>query len=134
MSVAAHSTLKESFSRCCVSPAFLDRFYEIFLASHPAIAPMFRNTNFARQKQLLRTGLTMMVMHAEKNATGTQGLSRIADSHSSKHLNIEPSLYQYWTESLLKAIKECDSQCDAKLESDWRAALKTGVAHIAAQY
>jgi len=134
MSVLTQNTLKDSFSRCCVNPAFLDRFYEIFLGSHPAIAPMFRNTNFARQKQLLRTGLAMMMMHVEGNQVGTQGLDRIAQSHSRKQLNIDPSLYQYWTESLLTAIKECDPQCDARLEGDWRQALKAGVSHIAAKY
>ena len=95
---------------------------------------MFRNTNFAKQKQLLRTGLTMMIMHLDGNRVGTQGLDRIGQSHSRKQLNIDPALYQYWTESLLKAIKECDPQCDAKLEGDWRQALKAGVSHITAQY
>ena len=43
-----------SYGRCCVHPAFFDRFYEIFLGSDPAIRPMFVRTNFAKQKALLR--------------------------------------------------------------------------------
>lgn len=44
---------KDSFGRCISTPQFIDRFYEIFLASHPAVKPMFRNTNFVQQKELL---------------------------------------------------------------------------------
>jgi hemoglobin-like flavoprotein len=128
------SSVKDSFSRCCVNPKFLDRFYEIFLGSHPTIAPMFRNTDFARQKQLLRTGLTMVLMHATGNKVGTQGLDRIGQSHSRKGLNIDPALYPNWVESLIKAVKECDPQCDRKMEEDWRDVLKQGTALIASQY
>lgn len=134
MSVLTQSPVKESFSRCCVNSKFLDRFYEIFLASHPAIAPLFRNTDFAKQKMALRSGLAMMVMHTEGNKVGTQGLDRIGQSHSRKHLNIDPSLYQFWIESLIKTVKECDPQCDAKLEGEWRQALKAGAAHISGRY
>jgi len=128
------SPVKDSFSRCCTNPKFLDRFYEIFVGSHPAIAPMFRNTDFAKQKQLLRTGITMVLMHGEGNKVGTQGLDRIAQSHSRTKLNIEPSLYPNWVESLIKAIKECDPQCNKQLEEDWRAMLQKGTAYIAGQY
>lgn len=134
MSVLAQSPVKESFSRCCVNPKFLDRFYEIFLASHPAIAPLFQRTDFAKQKMALRSGLAMMVMHTEGNKIGTQGLDRIGQSHSRKHMNIDPALYQYWIESLIKTVKECDPQCDAKLEGEWRQALKAGASYISSQY
>ncbi|MDE3225253.1 MAG: globin [Nitrospirota bacterium] len=134
MASVATSVVKDSFSRCCVNPKFLDRFYEIFLASHPAIAPMFRNTDFARQKQLLRTGLTMVLMHGDGNQVGTQGLGRIGQSHSRKGMKIDPALYPHWVESLIKAVKECDPQCDKALEEEWRATLKKGTAFIASQY
>ncbi len=134
MASVATSVVKDSFSRCCVNPKFLDRFYEIFLSSHPAIAPMFRNTDFAKQKQLLRTGLTMVLMHGEGNQVGTQGLGRIGQSHSRKGLKIDPALYPNWVESLIKAVKECDPQCDKSLEEEWRTMLKKGTALIASQY
>jgi hemoglobin-like flavoprotein len=128
------SAVKNSFSRCCVNSKFLDRFYEIFLGSNPVIAPMFRHTDFAKQKQLLRTGLTMVLMHGEGNQVGTQGLDRIGQSHSRKGLKIDPALYPNWIESLIKAVKECDPQCDTKLEDEWREMLKKGTALIASQY
>ncbi len=33
-----------SYGRCCVHPEFFDRFYDIFLASDPAIRPMTQYT------------------------------------------------------------------------------------------
>lgn len=45
----AQSEVEKSFGRCTVNPNCLDRFYQIFLASHPAIAPMFAHTDMTRQ-------------------------------------------------------------------------------------
>ncbi|MCL5668412.1 MAG: hypothetical protein M1392_00060 [Gammaproteobacteria bacterium] len=42
------SALKDSYGRCTVNQKFLDRFYDIFLTSHPAIKPMFAKTDFAK--------------------------------------------------------------------------------------
>ncbi|MEW6542922.1 MAG: globin [Nitrospirota bacterium] len=134
MPAVTMSPVKDSFGRCCINPNFIDRFYEIFLASHPAIAPMFRNTDFTRQKQLLRAGLNMVLMHHDHNPVGTQGLDRIGQSHGRQKLNIDPLLYKYWVESLVKAVKECDPQCDGKLEDEWRAVLRNGTAYIMAKY
>ncbi|MBM4124806.1 MAG: globin [Nitrospira sp.] len=130
----ALSPVMDSFSRCSVNPKFLDRFYDIFLSSNPTIAPMFKNTDFAKQKRLIRAGITMVMMHADGNKTGTQALDRIAQSHGRHNLNIAPSLYPYWIDSLIKAVQECDPQWDGKLEVEWRAALRKGTDHITAQY
>ena len=54
-----------SLTRCLGIPAFLDRFYEIFLASSPEVAEKFKDTNFARQKVALGQSLYLMVMAAE---------------------------------------------------------------------
>ena len=42
--------VKQSYGRACLAPHFIDRFYDIFLGSHPSIKPMFKHTDFARQK------------------------------------------------------------------------------------
>lgn len=122
-----------SYGRCCVSPKFFDRFYEIFLESHPAIKPMFAHTNFIRQKALLREGVSMMLLHLEGKLVGTMCLDRLAETHSPRRMNITPQLYQYWIDSLVKAVKECDAQCTPELEIAWRKALHTGVHYIAMQ-
>ena len=82
--------VKQSYGRACLNPKVIDRFYEIFLESHPAIKPMFHKTDFTKQKQLLKTGVIMMLAHLEGKAVWTSHLDKIAKSHSKKHLNIPP--------------------------------------------
>jgi hemoglobin-like flavoprotein len=126
--------VKQSCGRACLNPNFLDRFYEIFLNSNPIIKPLFAKTDFKKQKELLRTGLFMLLAHLEGKSSGTMGLNRIAESHSKKKLNINPNLYQFWIDSLVQAVKECDKKCDPELERVWQKCLRAGVDHIASQY
>ena len=126
--------VKESYSRCCVNPRFFDLFYENFLRSHPTIAPMFAKTDMTKQKSLLRQGVSMMFMHLGGNSVGTTGIDRIAESHSKKKLNIDPNLYDYWINSLVKSVKECDPKITPTLEVEWKKVLRSGVDRIVAQY
>ena len=126
--------VKHSYGRAALKPAFFDRFYDIFLGSHPSFKPMFQRTDFNKQKQLLKTGVAMMLSHLEGKPVGTMTLNRIAESHSKKRLNIQPALYQYWIDSLVAAAKECDSQWTPDIERSWQKALRAGVDYITEQY
>lgn len=126
--------VKQSYGRACLAPHFIDRFYDIFLGSHSSIKPMFKNTDFAKQKQLLRTGIAMLLSHVEGKAAGTMTLNRIAESHSKKNLNIQPSLYQYWIDSLVSAAKKCDAKWTPAIERAWQKVLRAGVEYITQSY
>ncbi len=122
-----------SYGRCCMNPRFFDRFYEVFLTSHPAIKPMFAKTNFLKQKALLREGVAMMLLHLEGKSVGTVCLDRLAVSHSPRRMNITPQLYEFWINSLVQAIKECDPDCTPEIEGEWRKALHAGVHYMVMQ-
>lgn len=126
--------VKESYSRCCVNPKFFDTFYNNFLASHPTIAPMFAKTDMAKQKTLLRQGVSMMFMHLAGNGVGTVGIDRIGESHSKKKMNIDPGLYDFWINSLVKTARECDEKMTPQLEAEWKKTLRAGVDRIAGAY
>ena len=126
--------VKESYSRCCVNSKFFDRFYENFLSSHPAIAPLFAETEMTKQKQLLRQGISMMFMLLGGNSVGTTGIDRIGESHSKKNLNIDPNMYDFWINSLVKTVKEFDEKMTTPLEADWKKTLRIGVDRIVAFY
>ena len=126
--------VKQSYGRACLDPKFFDRFYDIFLASNPRIKPMFAKTDFSKQKAALRTGLAMLLAHLEGKAAGTMTVNRIGESHSKKNMNIDPNLYQFWIDSLVKAVKECDKKWTPDLEAPWQKCLRAGVDHIVAQY
>jgi len=120
-----------SFGRCTMNRKFFDRFYEIFLKSHPSIPPMFKSTDFAKQKGLLRSGVSMMLMLDKGQMVAKMALDRIAASHGAKgKVNVPHSLYPYWIDSLIAAVKECDAECTPELEREWRQVLQRGVNHI----
>ncbi|HEX9758533.1 MAG TPA: hypothetical protein VGB26_12180 [Nitrospiria bacterium] len=53
---------KESYARCISNPNFINRFYEIFMASHPDIKSLFKNTDWDKQMELLKKGVSMMIL------------------------------------------------------------------------
>jgi hemoglobin-like flavoprotein len=127
------SELQSSYGRCTVNPKFLDRFYEIFLASHPAIKPMFAKTDFTKQKAALRNGISMMIMYEGKTQVSKMALDRLGHSHGKQGMNMDPKLYQYWIDSLVKAVKECDQQFSPDLEKQWREAMRKGIDYMVSQ-
>lgn len=131
MDIAA---VRSSMGRAQRQGALFDRFYEIFLTSHVSIGPMFTNTDFAKQKELLRQGLNLTIMFADGNQIGQNGVDRIRRSHSRSNLNIQPSLYPHWKNSFMQAVRECDPDFNPALEQSWSEVLQLAIDHIAAGY
>ena len=120
--------VKRSYSRCFIGEKnLIDRFYDIFLVSHPDIPEMFKYTDFNQQKLLLRQGINCMIMYAEGVFAGDFCLEEIKVSHNRKHYNINPSYYPYWKQSLLKALKEYDPEFNSELEALWSESLDKGI-------
>jgi hemoglobin-like flavoprotein len=122
--------VQQSFSRCTLKKGFVDRFYEIFLASHPSLKPMFAHTNFVEQKQLLRKGISMMLLFAQGNPMAKNAMDRLAKSHGPEGMKIRPELYSYWVDGLMRAVAEFDPQFGPELDKAWREALAAGIGHI----
>ena len=59
-----YEDLQQSYGRCLRDKQFIERFYERFTASHPAIAPLFARTDFSRQRMALRRGISVAIFHA----------------------------------------------------------------------
>ena len=57
-----YKAVEQSFGRFSLKKEFYDRFYDIFLAKDPRIAEKFANTDFDKQKEALKMGLTHLVM------------------------------------------------------------------------
>ena len=126
--------VKLSYGRALLKGDLIDRFYDIFLVSHPEIKPKFSKTNFEQQKGLLKHGINLMISFAGKSSTGMSGLTRIQQSHSIGRMNIEPKFYTYWGNSLLKAISEFDPEFSDSLKEDWRKVLRVGIEFIISGY
>ena len=123
-----------SLTRCLGMPAFLDRFYEIFLESSPEVAEKFKHTNFARQKVALGQSLYLMVMAAEGGEAAVAYLDRIAERHGRSDLDIRPELYDVWLDALVATARELDSDFDDETEAVWREMIRPGIEIMRARY
>jgi len=121
---------KESYARCIVNPKFIDRFYEIFIESHPDIKPLFKNTDWEKQKELLRKGVSMMILFENNDPVATSVLNRIDEFHSPRGTYVDPKLYPYWVDSLLATVEEFDQKFSPEVEVAWRRVLNKGINFI----
>jgi hemoglobin-like flavoprotein len=126
-------TFEASLARCKANPAFLDRFYAIFLASSPKVREKFAQTDFARQKAALQASFTAMLAAARDQTAGSK-LNDLAERHSSRHLNIGAELYDLWLDSLLAAVKECDPQYDPQVRDAWERVMMVGIGYLLSRY
>ena len=116
-----------SFGRCTVNPDFMKDFYDEFLASHPSVQDYFKNTDMQAQRALLKNGLTYLIMFANGSAMAKGKMERLGESHDKNHMNINPQLYKYWVNSLLKVIKIHDKKMTKELFDAWKEVILIGV-------
>jgi hemoglobin-like flavoprotein len=126
--------LQQSYGRCLREKNFIERFYEIFLASDPRIAPMFQNTDMAAQRFALRRGISVAISHAAGSSLAKNTVDKMADVHSRKgHAPVPPDMYRFWIDSLIQAVAETDPQVTPPLLARWRTGMdiviKTFVKH-----
>lgn len=130
-----YSDLHQSYGRCIRGGQFIERFYDIFLDSHPDVAKAFAKTDFDRQRRLLRRTLTSAIMYAAGSASVEREITTMAQIHSRKgRAPVQPHLYNYWLESLITTIREFDPECSPQLERRWRDALGKIIQHFTSVY
>jgi len=130
--------VQQSLGRCLlnksVEQSFLDAFYDAFLASDSRIPPMFDRTDMTKQKNLLRQGLTMLLMYSKNTPLARSAIEQLAIKHSRRQLNIAPELYPLWVNSLLTCVEKYDPDFDASLREKWHQSLATGIEAMTKAY
>ena len=130
-----YADLHQSYGRCLRDKNFIDRFYAVFLASHPSIRAMFRLTDFVQQRVALLHGINVAILHAADHPLSRRATERIADVHGRQgRAPVEPALYRYWIDSLLQVIGETDPQATPELLARWRYAMEAVCATFARRY
>jgi hemoglobin-like flavoprotein len=124
MSNDTFDDLQTSYGRCLRSGRFIERFYEIFIASHPDVPKLFAHTDMGRQYFALRRGISAAISHAGGSTLAQRTMDDMAHAHSrTGRAPVPVALYPYWLESLLAAIRECDPECTPALLQRWRTAM-----------
>lgn len=120
----------DSFERCIDDPAFLDRFYDIFISSNDEVAQKFQNTDMGNQKGVLKISLSYMMMAHQTPRV----LDKMAVRHNAQNLNIEPHLYSLWLDCMVEAVKRTDAKFSDSVEHAWRQMMQPGIDYIISKY
>lgn len=130
-----YDDLQQSYGRCLREKNFIERFYEVFMDAHPSIKPMFDKTDFNTQRLALRRGISAAIEHASGSRLSERTVKQMAEIHSRKgRVPVEPSLYPYWVESLVQAVRETDPQVDEALLVRWRQGMSKVIETFVNQY
>ena len=130
------SAVESSFGRCCTKDEFWKAFYDRFLESSPEIAPMFAETDFEKQRGLIRAGVNFVLIYAKnaENSLAKTKLNSIGVTHDKAHYNVRPDMYPLWEDSIIATIREMDPKFDDALEQEWRAAIKPALELLKSHY
>lgn len=134
MEKLAQDMVRQSYGRCLQDSSFFDKFYDRFLSSSDEIRVKFANTDFDKQKLLIKNGINMVIMFANENKVAVNAINRIRDSHSSARMDIPPRLYDNWRTCLLETIKECDPKLEAECLKAWDEVMRLAITHITEGY
>ena len=131
------SDVKVSLGRCLLNQKhekrFLDRFYDVFVDSHPSIRVLFENTDFGKQVKALKHGLNMAILYAEGDSLADDVLDKIKCTHAGS-LQIPAELFPYWLESIMKTIAEYDEKFSPELDRRWRYVFEKSIKLIKSGY
>jgi hemoglobin-like flavoprotein len=129
------ATFHDSFHRCKAVPGFFDSFYKKLLSSSDEVREKFADTDFERQKRVLRNSFYLLMLAAQDKENGPEEyLEDIAIRHDAEHLDVAPHLYSLWLECLLHTVQETDPNYSAEVEEAWRELMNVGVLYLISQY
>jgi hemoglobin-like flavoprotein len=125
---------RASYDRCAQVARFVDDFYARLFEVLPEARARFAQTDFDRQRRLLRHAIGLLLSFPSERDGEPNILSRLAERHSRKDLAIEPAFYGPFLESLIDTVKRHDPACTPAVEQAWRTTLAKGFAYMQSRY
>jgi len=124
------SLVIDSYRRCVARADFIDRFYIHLFEASPDIREKFRDTDLEQQRTMIRKAITTIIMQSAGIQAANLSLDRIAATHGKEGMNITPDMYQLWIDTMVRTVRECDSQCDHRVAETWRVVLSQGIGYL----
>ncbi len=134
MSELGVEEVKRSLGRSLINGDVFTTFYDFFLRADPRIPQLFENTDWEEQKRLLRQGVNSVISFYDGSQTAKSTMDRIRYTHGRDRKNIPPDLYDFWVDSMVKAVKEHDDQFTPELEERWKEILTYGADFVRSGY
>ena len=132
--MATHDIVQASYDRCLANGDFFQTFYDIFLATSPDIASKFAQTDFNKQKNIIKASVAMMIRLGTGNANARRIIEKVGDTHGQQGLDIRPAFYDLWLNSLCNAIEIHDTEYSAELATLWRERMQEGIQLVIDRY
>lgn len=129
-----YEAVQASYDRCLEDETFFDTFYDLFLVKSPEIPPLFKDTDFRRQKQVVRVSVRMMIRLGLGEPQTVEAIEKLGELHSSRDRNIKPELYELWLNALCESVKQHDPEYTAELEQQWRDTMQHGIELMTSMY
>ena len=131
-----HHIFNDSYDRILQTDQnnqFFDTFYQNFLATSTEVTEKFKNTDFKRQKMMLKKSF-MHVLDFYSTGKANTYMNQITHVHSQAAQDIRPELYDLWLNSLVAAVQTCDPYFDQKVELAWRMIFSSGITYMKSHY
>ena len=125
---------RASYERCCAAPEFFESFYRHFFKACPEAEARFANTDFERQHRLLRHAIGLLLIFPKQPESEPTLLTRLAERHSRRDLDVPPSLYAFFVDSLIATVERYDSEFTPAVEDAWRTTLSKGIEYLKSRY
>ena len=131
----ALDTAWKSYGKWSLKREFYDEFYDSFLPSLPAdVRAKFAHTDMETQKDLLRRGISFMLMFLKDSAAGKMAFEKIAIIHDRKHQDIRPEHYSYWKTAFVDTIADHDPEFSPNVRSAWNQVVDAAVGFFLESY
>ncbi len=125
---------KASYERCNGHEAFFETFYRNFFKNCPEAEPLFARTDFERQHNLLRHAIGLLLIFPSQRDAEPNILTRLAERHSRRDLNVSPEWYPAFADSLVETVAAFDPAFSSEIESAWRNTVAHGIAYLQSKY
>ena len=127
---------RASVNRCLADEAFLQAFYDRFMASSEDVRAKFAKTDMPAQKRALADSLYLIAVAVQAKGTGPawREMKRIAARHDRTDMDIRPELYDLWLECLLATVSGHDPQYSPEIDAAWRTVLRDGITFLRSRY
>ncbi len=109
-----------SFETCVARPGFIERFYQIFIASSPEVRDKLKDTDLKKQARIIKKSLYVLTLASIETEEVRQELASLGHSHGREGMRIGPHLYELWLDCLLQAVREFDPGWSEDVSSSWR--------------
>jgi hypothetical protein len=108
-------------------------FYQEFINHNEAIKKALIRADTERLAVMMKESFSIIIGFSHNLIDGPS-FKEVARHHGPKNLNIYPSLFKYWEESLINSVQKFDKKHSIEVELSWRLVVAPGLKYLEIVY